>query len=164
MKKEIFYPLIDIDKVVPIINRISIFGGLNDLQLYRIFGVLNSVYYKKDEIIFKQGDSPSNIYIINSGKVKLYFEKENEIFELIEFGVGSCFGETALIGIQPQSATAIATEDVELLIISKKALMKLAKEDKDIFSRVILNIARETCRRLSQAENVELHYFLKKKK
>ena len=94
----------------------------------------------------------------------MYVEDDQTAYELAEFSVGQCFGETSLIGIQPQSATMMAEEDSELILFSGTALHSLYKEDTKLFSKILLNIARETCRRLAQTDDVMLHYVMDEKK
>jgi len=160
---KLYLPLTDIENVLPILNRIAIFAGLSDKQLYCLFKTLQKTSYQKDEIIFKQGDSPSHIYIIESGTVKLYLEAEGTNFELIEFSVGDCFGETALMSIEAHTASAIAAEKTDLIVLSSKALLSLYNTDKDVYIMIILNIAREVSRRLNKTDNILLHYVLDKR-
>lgn len=157
------FSLIDFKNVFGILNKIAIFGGLNEKQLYAVLKVLKKTSCQKDEVIFKQGESPSHIYIVQSGRIKLYLHAEGISYELIEFGVGDCFGETALIGIQPHTANAVAMEETDLIVLSGHALFSLHETERDVFSLIVLNIAREVSRRLSKADNIMLHYVLNKK-
>ncbi|MGD9872745.1 MAG: Crp/Fnr family transcriptional regulator [Kiritimatiellia bacterium] len=156
------FPL-DVSRVMAILNQISLLGGLTDEQLHRIFPLLGSMHHKEGTMIFEQGGRPSHIYIVQSGRVKMVVDVDGTTMELIEFGTGQCFGETSVIGIQPHSATAVAMEDTELIILSREAIHSLYKTDKDIFGMVILNIAREACRRLYKTDEILLHYALGKK-
>jgi len=160
-EKQLF-PLLDIEDVLSILNEISIFAGLSDKQLYKLFRLLEKTDYKKGEKIFEQGSQPSHIYIIQSGSVKLVINEKSDPLELIVFGEGQCFGETSVIGIQPHAATALAVEDTELIVLSRNALLSLLKTDLDLFSILILNIAREACRRLHKTDEILLHYVLRK--
>jgi CRP/FNR family cyclic AMP-dependent transcriptional regulator len=159
-KRQLF-PL-EIADVLPILNEISIFAGLTDKQLLTLFRLLEKVCYKKGEKVFEQGNQPSHIYIIQSGSVKLVINEKSDPLELIVFGQGHCFGETSVIGIQPHAATAVAVEDTELIVLSRNALLSLLKTDLDLFSILILNIAREACRRLHKTDEILLHYVLRK--
>lgn len=154
-------PLLEIKKVIPILNKISILAGLNDGQLYDIFRMLEKITYPKNEIIFEQGDKPSYIYIIKKGRIKLFVENGDSPFELVTFGEGDCFGESSIIGIRPHAATAIAQEDTELIVLSRTTLMSLYETDIHLFSTLILNIAREACRRLNASSEVMLQYVNK---
>jgi CRP-like cAMP-binding protein len=157
-------PLLEIEKVIPILSKITIFGGLTDNQLYSVFKLLEKTSYKMGEFIFRQGDDPTHIYVVMSGRVKIVFEAEGTPLEIIEFGVGQCLGETSVIAIMPHSASALVTQDAELIVLSRAALLSLFESDKELFGRLILNIAREACRRLHNTDEILLHYFSKEKK
>ena len=148
----------DIEKVVPIINKISIFGGLTEKELCGLFRLLARVDYEADEIIFEQGDEPTHIYIVRSGLVKIIADIVNEPLELAAVEPGQCFGETALIGIQPHSASAVAVTRAELIVLTGDALLSLFEKDIRLFSKLTLNIAREACRRLHKTDQTMLHY------
>ncbi len=158
MSKELI-PLLDIENIIPILSKISIFGGLDDKQLYYVFKILKEVRYKKDEYIFRQGDSPSHIYIIQKGRVRFIEEIDMTPYQLFEFGEGNCIGEASVLGIQPHTVSAVACEDSILIVLSKQSLFEIYEKDKSIFSILILNIAREICRRLKETDNILLHYI-----
>ncbi|MBN1764944.1 MAG: cyclic nucleotide-binding domain-containing protein [Sedimentisphaerales bacterium] len=159
-----YLPLLDIENVLPILNKISIFAGLKEDKLYELFRQLEKVSYKAGEVIFRQGEQPSHIYIIKKGRVKLVVSDDDTPLELTVFEEGYCFGESSVIGIQPHAATAIALEDTELIVLSSSTLIKTYETDLELFSILLLNIARETCRRLHASDEVLLHYVLNNKK
>ncbi|NQV31473.1 MAG: cyclic nucleotide-binding domain-containing protein, partial [Phycisphaeraceae bacterium] len=125
-----------------------------------VFHELEEVSYHSGDHIFEQGSEPSHIYIIRRGQVKLVAGDANTSLELIEFEPGDCFGETSVIGIVPHAASAVSAGNTELLILSRKALLNFYKTDLELFSLLIMNIAREACRRLSQTDEILLHYVL----
>ena len=136
---------LDIEDILPILSEISIFAGLSDKQLDTLFRHLEKVSY-----------------IVQSGGVKLVANVKQTPLELIVFEEGQCFGETSVIGIQPHAATAISVEDTELIVLSRNALLWLFKIDLELFSILILNIAREACRRLHKTDEILMHYVLRK--
>jgi CRP-like cAMP-binding protein len=152
------FPLLDIEDILPILDEISIFAGLSDKQLYTLFRLLKKAHYKAGEKVFEQGERPSHIYIVQRGGVKLVANTGQTPLELIVFGEGQCFGEASVVGIQPHAATAITVEDSELIVLSRNALLSLLKSDLELFSVLILNIAREACRRLHKTDEILLHY------
>lgn len=158
MTNKEYLPLVDCKSICSIIHKIDIFGGLSDENLAGLVKLLKIVVYEKGERIFNQGDQPSYIYIVRSGKVKMVLDIDSEALELIEFGEGKCIGETSVIGIQPHTATALATEKTELIVLSRQALLNIFETNKDLFGRLILNIAREACRRLTKSDQTLLHY------
>lgn len=152
--------MLDVDNILPILNRIAILGGLDDTQLYTVFHLLEVEYYRAGEVIFEQGDSPSHIRIIRAGRVRLVEDLRGTALEIHEFEVGDCFGETSVIAILPHTASAVAVDDTELLVIPREKLFGLYDTDPKLFGMLVLNIAREACRRLHQTEEVMLHYAL----
>jgi len=139
-----------VERILGMSPNISLFGGLSDEQRKVIMEHSDFLQVKKGEYLFKRGDSPTEIYIIMSGSVAFYLEDKT----IAEFTEGFSFAESAFIGIQTQVVDALATEDSELLIISKKKLMQLFQKDKEVFGVLILNIARELARRLAIAGNI----------
>lgn len=155
-------PLMDVEKVLLILNKISLLGGLDDAQLYTVFRLLEVERYKKGEFIFRQGDAPSHIRIIRSGRVHIVENVDGTPMELCEFKTGDCFGETSVMAIHQHTADALAMEDAELLVIPRDKLFHLYHTDPQLFGMLMMNIAREACRRLSKTEDIMLHYALDK--
>jgi CRP-like cAMP-binding protein len=153
-------PLLDVENVLPILNKIAILGGLDDAQLYTVFRLLETEHYCRGEFIFRQGDAPSHIRIVRSGRVRIVENVDGTPLELFEFKTGDCFGETSVIAIHPHTASAVAVEDTELLVIPREKLFALYDDDPKLFGMLALNIAREACRRLNKTEDIMLHYAL----
>ena len=156
-------PLLHIEEVLPVLNGIAILGGLTDAQLCTVFKCLQRITYEKGEVIFEQGSAPSHIRIIRSGAVKLVAYFEDDPLELIVLDEGDCFGETAVISIRKHEVSAIAIEKTELLIFPRDRLFSLHEADIQLFGMLVLNNAREACRRLSKTEDLMLHYATQKK-
>ena len=157
---KIYYPLLNVKEVRPLLSKISIFGGLNGIQLDEIFKLLKTVKYEQGEYIYKRGELLSCIYIIKHGVVKMKIEEKGIFLDLITFKKGDCFGETSVIGIQSHSSNALAVEPTELIVLEPSQLLNIYETDKEIFSLLILNIARETARRLHQSNEALVQYML----
>jgi len=52
--------------------------------------------------------------------------------------------------------------DTKLIVLSRQTLLSIFNLDKEIFGILILNIAREACRRLHDTDEILLHYVCKK--
>lgn len=141
-----------------ILRKIPIFGGFDDNQLYKIFSVLEEERYSKGEFIFREGGSPAHIYLILKGRVR--FEKGP--YMIFEFKEGECIGEEFVIGLQPYILSAVAAEDVELAMISKKSLLNFYETDIELFSHLMMNISREISRKLSMTYDLLLCCLNKK--
>jgi CRP/FNR family cyclic AMP-dependent transcriptional regulator len=76
---------------------------------------------KAGDVIFREGDEATELFVIKSGQVRIQIGNRT----VAEFGQDSIFGEMALIDSEPRSATAIATNDVELVPVSEKQFLFL---------------------------------------
>ena len=143
-----FLPLEDPSAVVSILSQISIFGGVTDRQQEEIFRRLETTSCQAGEFIFQRGDEPSHIFIVQRGSVELFIPDHEHVVEKKRLGIGDCFGQVAVLGIHSHTISAVALEDCEFIVLSKRALLSLHHEDIGLFALLILNLARELARRL----------------
>lgn len=158
-----FIPLADIETVAPILSKIAIFGGFEDRQLHEIFRYLEEAVFRQGDYIFRKGDEPSHIYVVKKGKIDLLITKQQVVLRKKTLDVGDCFGEASLMAMHKHTATAIAVEDSEVMVLSRRTLLQLQKEDSKLFSLLMMNIARELARRLELTDEILLHYVHKHK-
>ncbi len=153
-------PLLDVENVLPMLNKIALLGGLDDAQLYAVFRMLETEHYAKGEFIFRQGDAPSHIRVVRKGVVRVVENVDGTPLELFEYVEGDCFGETSVIAIHPHTANAMAMEETELMVIPREKLFALYDSNPKLFGMLMMNIAREACRRLDKTEDIMLRYAL----
>jgi len=159
-----YLPVSNIEEVLPFLKKVTVFNGLNSAQLDKICKLLKTVQYGQGEFIYKRGDALSNIFIIKQGEVKMIFEDNGLQLELISFKEGDCFGETSVIGILTHSSNALVVRPTELILLEPGKLLNIYETDKELFGLLILNIARETSRRLHQSNEALIQHMLIKNK
>jgi CRP/FNR family cyclic AMP-dependent transcriptional regulator len=110
MQQEVFLSL----KKIPLLSK------LPDEALNALAEKAKSVKFPKQAIIITEGDETSSLYIILSGKVRVFSsdEKSKEVTLIIQES-GSYFGELALLGDEPRSASVETLEKTACGIISK---------------------------------------------
>ena len=73
---------------------------------------MNTLVFKKGDVIFRQGDYSEVMYDIAKGKVGIFADYETEtVQQLAELKAGDFLGEMGMIEVYPRSATAVALED-----------------------------------------------------
>jgi len=93
--------------------------------------------YPKDCIIIHAGDMSSSLYVILSGRVKVFLNDENgKEFILSAIEPGDYFGEVALDG-GPRSASIMTTKASRLFVIPKSDVCALIERHPD-FSRDLI--------------------------
>ena len=96
--------------------------------------------YKAGDIIFREGDPATELFIIKEGRVDIL--SGNRLLDGID-GHG-IFGEMALIDAASRSATAVAASDVTVVPISEKQFLFLVSQT-PFFA---LNLLKVLARRL----------------
>jgi CRP-like cAMP-binding protein len=150
------------EELFSFLKNVTIFSSFSLDVLHDLFGACPRIRKKAGELIVEEGTPASEIYIVISGKVTIILDLKTDPFELAEFGPGDCIGEASVIGVQNHSASARVKEDAELFVLTRSMLMGVYDKDKDVFSMLILNIARELARRLYKTDQVLLHYGKKR--
>lgn len=141
-------PLTDFDSVHSIVSQLRIFGGVTEPQWTTLFRHLEMWKVPAGEVIFRKGDEPLHIHIVKSGKIDLQIREEDVVIHKHELNVGECFGEASLMSMHRHTSTAVAAVDSEIIVLSRRALITLNKEDVKLFALLMMNLARELARRL----------------
>jgi len=146
------------DKLQSILKRVTIFAGIDNNGLEQICSMCKVIKKSKGDILVEEDTEATEIFVLLKGRVKIILNMKDDPFELLELGAGNCVGEASVIGIQKHSASVVAIQDSEVLVLSRKVLMDIYSNNKDLFSMLILNIARELARRLYNTDHTLLHY------
>ncbi|MBD3392063.1 MAG: cyclic nucleotide-binding domain-containing protein [Chitinivibrionales bacterium] len=144
------------DIPLDVLQKVTVFAGIDEETLLRLCEQCRLVSFKAGDIVVREGTAATEIYIVLSGKLKIVLNFDEEPLEIVELRPGHCVGEASVIGVQNHSATAVAEEDVRLLELRRTILMDISRYDKDLFSLLILNIARELARRLYHTDQLLL--------
>jgi CRP/FNR family cyclic AMP-dependent transcriptional regulator len=113
----------------------------------------------RDEVIVKQGDLADGMYVIQSGKVEVFFEKPGGTIRLAVLEAGDVFGEMALFSKSPRSATVRAFGEARILKVDKRGFFARVHEDPTLAFRILHKMADrirdldETVARLESERN-----------
>lgn len=93
--------------------------------------------FNKGQVIFREGQSAKQAYLIRSGKVAIY-KDVNDRKTFVTFMVpGQILGEMAIITGEPRSASAEAAEFCELLVMDKKTLQNALNDTLPIIKALL---------------------------
>src|SRR6056297_1805222 len=107
------------------LSNVPYFSHLNPEELI-IINITRLNKFKKDEIIFFEGEIGNYIYIIKSGKVKMLKMNQNGDEQILNiFKNDDILAEVILFDKENYPATAIALTGVELYSINSKKLSKI---------------------------------------
>jgi len=152
-----YTPLGNIQLVRPILSKISFLGGVTDEQLDRMAPFFETATFETGEYVARQDEEPSHIHIIKKGTISLVISAHGCSVSKRNFQVGDSFGEAAMLSMINHTASFVAAEPSELIVLSRRALNQLRKDDADLFCRLILNLARDLARKLQYTDEMLLH-------
>lgn len=80
-----------------------------------------SIPSSEDHVLFRQGDAPTGLFILNKGEVSLTMTSATgETVMSVQAGAGSLLGLPGLIGNEPYTLTAIAHGGAELRFVTRE--------------------------------------------
>lgn len=102
---------------------------LNPEEQLRLSGKLKPLNFTKGDIIMKEGDIGTQLFIIERGECEIWKTIDDYETRICSIDRGSFFGELATIYDMPRAATVIASSDVTLLSLSRDDIFAtLSKE------------------------------------
>jgi CRP/FNR family cyclic AMP-dependent transcriptional regulator len=128
----------------------SLFAHVDTPTLETVAGTLRRRRFKRNGVIFHQGDPGDSLFIIESGRVKVVVLSSEGAEDAIiaTLGPGMFFGELALLDGAARSASAIAVEPSETLVLDRAAFDRLM-DTQPRFRRAILAAVAIELRRLT---------------
>lgn len=93
------------------------------------------------KIVFSEGDSGDAMYVVIRGLVQVYRDTLSGRVVLGKMKAGQFFGEMALLGDIPRTATAVALSDSVLAVYRADELESLLGSKPEVGARMIRHLA-----------------------
>src|SRR5680860_17607 len=94
-----------------LLQSLEVFSELEERELIQVAQVAVPRSFERGEVIFREGDTGSTLYVVRSGSVSIHREHmDGRRLALAELRHGDMFGELALFSGETRSATAEAME------------------------------------------------------
>jgi CRP/FNR family transcriptional regulator, cyclic AMP receptor protein len=100
-------------------------------------------------VLFKEGESGREMFVIQSGRIRISKQVRGEEQVLATLGAGEFFGEMAILNNKPRSASATVVEESKCLVIDPKTYELMLKNNVEIAVRMIKKLAA----RLQEADD-----------
>jgi CRP/FNR family cyclic AMP-dependent transcriptional regulator len=103
--------------------------------------------FEAGAVIFREGDAGDEMYIIQSGKVRISkrIGDREQILAILE--KGEFFGEMAIVTRAHRTATATAVDEVHVLAFNRDGFLSMINKN----AKIALNIIDRLCQRLQSA-------------
>ena len=122
-----------------LLSAVPFVGDLDEDALTTLEGHMRLRKFRRGQPIFTEGDPGDSLFLIASGRVKLFVDNsDGEQLTILFCDPGICFGEMAVLDGQPRSASAEALESTEAWVVPRNAFLDLMRRTPDIAIAVIV--------------------------
>lgn len=128
------------------LGRVPLLSGLDARTVNRLAKHGTRRVYAPGELIVRQGDPASALYIILRGRVVVEREIPGGCENLMKFGPHDFFGEVALIENTPRAVSVRALEETECVLIVAWEFTALVRESPDVAEVLLKELIRRTSR------------------
>jgi CRP-like cAMP-binding protein len=140
--------------VVDALGRIHLFAGIESRGLELLASIAREESYRGGEVIFREGSTGGELYLILEGKVRISRDVSGMGEEaLAVLAPGDAFGEMSIIDDFPRSADARVHERCRLLVLEKDALEDLLFLQKELGYEILWNFVKILSARLRETND-----------
>jgi len=124
-----------------LLRRVSLFSGLKEDELDALAGVTTRKTFQKHSVILLAEEEGNSLFIIQKGRVKVsILSEDGREIVLTLLGAGEFFGEMSLLDGLPRSATVIALEDTEAVMLRREDLLRLIEHTPQIAIKLMAEL------------------------
>ncbi len=137
--------------------KIPLFSELGKPELKIIADSAMVRSFPKNTIIIHEGDTSDSLYLILSGKVKVFVSNDNgrEVILAVQ-GSGEFFGEMALVDALPRSASVITMVQSKFCVLSKATFESCIAKDPSIALKLLKTQSQRVRRLTTNVKNLAL--------
>lgn len=133
------------DRAREALKALSFLGGLPDPMLDQLAARAHVKRYRKGDTIFERDGAGESLMIVLSGRAKISNITSDAREIVLNFlGKGDVIGEIAILDGAPRTASAIAIEETETLIIYRRDLLPALLKNPD----AMLELIKVLCEKL----------------
>ncbi len=151
-------PRFGIDLACAAMAQSPLFHGIDEDELTRIAHTMNRRRFRRDEVIFHEGDPGDSLHVVVEGRVKITRESaEGEEAIVAVLSPGDSFGEIVLLDGAPRSATATAMDATETMTMPRSMFVELVEGGSPFRAQLLTGLAQRVRRLTNQL--AEVHFL-----
>lgn len=138
---------------IELLQRMAIFGAISADTLQFLLDFCPVVSVRANDFFFREHEQGDSMFVLETGKAAVLKSWHGQDHLLLTLTAGDCFGEMTLMDHCPRSASVRALEDSTAIRISSANLYRVYAQDLKQFALIQMNMGREVCRRLREANS-----------
>lgn len=107
------------------LRSVPLFSDVDGQDLQWINEITHEQKYRGRQIIFREGDPGESLYIILSGRVRVFKGQKGKEITIDILDERDCFGEMAILDQEPRSASVATIKNARLLVIQRSDFQRL---------------------------------------
>ncbi|HNX93575.1 MAG TPA: cyclic nucleotide-binding domain-containing protein [Holophaga sp.] len=111
--------------------------------------------FSEGQVVYTKGEMAQRMFIVLSGKVRLYLGTEPSGEWSEELEKGDFFGEGSLLEPIARSNTAVALEDSDLIAISRGTFLRMIRQNPEVSVKMMQRFAQRNRELSVKLENVD---------
>jgi len=135
------------------LGTVNPYNNLDERGLNSLANIAIRRTYRKNIVIIQEGDDTNSIFILIEGEMRVYVEDEQgKQLTLRILKSGDSFGEVALIGNFPRTASVMTLTDCVVAAFSRDKYLSFLEQHPEILlalARTLANLVRDTTEELS---------------
>jgi uncharacterized circularly permuted ATP-grasp superfamily protein len=145
------------DETLTMLQQVKLFHGIDPAELHLIAQHLSEQAYAAGDVVCREGDPADRLFLLLTGAVHVYVERDGKAITYNRLQAGECFGEMALLEETTRSATVQAEAPVRCLTLSKQDFLDLLQRQ----PRIVQEIMKALLQRLRHT-NVQLQDYARR--
>ena len=118
--------------LVKALRAVPDFASLDDRTLLKILGASVNLFWPAGKPIFEKGSPAEALYIVLSGKVRIFDVVDGREEEISQVGPGDSFGELSLLLRTTHTKNALAVEDCRLMVVPRDEFEALLSSNPEV--------------------------------
>ena len=126
------------ENVETILRKTPLFANLTESEMRALAARVSKRHFKRGEQLFGEGDPCVGLFLVASGKIRIFkLSAAGREQVLAVEGPGSSFAELPVFDGGNYPAAASASEDAEVLFVSRKDFQNFCREHPEVALKVI---------------------------
>jgi CRP-like cAMP-binding protein len=135
--------MLSANETVAFLSRVPLFRSLKKRQLESLAKVAHDDQFIEGDPIVIQGETGVGLYVVVSGKATVFRLQPDGTTPVVNvLNPTDFFGELALLSEGPRTASVVASEETECLVISRWNFLALARRDAEMAVVILEELAQ----------------------
>lgn len=132
-----------LDDDIRLLSGVALFQSLAEEHLRLLAFGAEKMTLRSGETLYLEGEPALCAYIVMSGRIEIYRERDGDHFKLTDAGPGAVLGELAVIAPTRRLSNAMAAVESRVMAIERKSFRRILEEYPELPEQLQRRLALE---------------------